>query len=323
MSTGVLTLSGTSSVANYQTALRSVTYTNTSGTPVTPRTVTFSVTDNTTPSNTIAHEINIGSTVNRAPTASPTFGDPDADGRVIGDLHGFDPDGDGLTYNVTSQGGHGIAVVHPDGTFTYTPTTAARFAALADPDDATDFFTVAVSDGVNPAVSVTVDHVSISPVQMNIGPRFGLNDGQPTYPATVVAGPDGRGYVYDLASQSVHVISPDGQHMAIPVGTVFGQQGIAVSPDGTTLYVTTGNPATQTAAVGVFNTNTGAKITDIPLSRVATDDRRRRRRPGVCLWRGRAVRWNAGRLTTPRSPASLATSSSATWQLSGQTSSSP
>ncbi len=44
--TGVLTLSGSSTVANYQTALRSVTYQNTSDNPTTGnRTITFSASD--------------------------------------------------------------------------------------------------------------------------------------------------------------------------------------------------------------------------------------------------------------------------------------
>src|SRR6185369_894338 len=43
--TGVLTLSGTTSVANYQTALRAVTYQNGSDNPTASRTITFSATD--------------------------------------------------------------------------------------------------------------------------------------------------------------------------------------------------------------------------------------------------------------------------------------
>jgi len=45
--TGVLTLTGTSSVANYQTALRSVTYQNSSENPTSSRTVTFTANDGT------------------------------------------------------------------------------------------------------------------------------------------------------------------------------------------------------------------------------------------------------------------------------------
>ena len=51
--TGVLTLSGSATTVNYQAALRSITYTNTSDTPTTTtRTVSFQVTDGSANSNT-------------------------------------------------------------------------------------------------------------------------------------------------------------------------------------------------------------------------------------------------------------------------------
>jgi uncharacterized delta-60 repeat protein len=69
-STGVLTLSGTATVANYQTALRSVTYVNTSDNPsTTTRTVSFVVSDGSTNSNTATRNINI-TAVNDAPVLS-------------------------------------------------------------------------------------------------------------------------------------------------------------------------------------------------------------------------------------------------------------
>jgi VCBS repeat-containing protein len=64
---GQLTLSGSSSVANYRTALRSVKYTNTSGTPATlTRTVTFLVNDGTDNSNTQSRNISVNA-FNSAP----------------------------------------------------------------------------------------------------------------------------------------------------------------------------------------------------------------------------------------------------------------
>ncbi|WP_375443027.1 beta strand repeat-containing protein [uncultured Nostoc sp.] len=71
-STGVLTLNGSSSVANYQTALRSITYTNSSNNPsLTPRTVSFIVNDGTANSTAITRNINI-TVVNDAPVATAT-----------------------------------------------------------------------------------------------------------------------------------------------------------------------------------------------------------------------------------------------------------
>lgn len=66
--TGVLTLTGTTSLANYQTALRSVTYANTSDAPTTTtRTVSFQVADDgATPSDVVTRQIAV-SAVNDAP----------------------------------------------------------------------------------------------------------------------------------------------------------------------------------------------------------------------------------------------------------------
>ncbi|BAY76729.1 hemolysin-type calcium-binding region [Nostoc linckia NIES-25] len=72
-SNGVLTLSGSATVAQYQTALRSVTYQNTSDNPTTTRTISFVVNDGSSNSNTVTRNINI-TAVNDAPviTANST-----------------------------------------------------------------------------------------------------------------------------------------------------------------------------------------------------------------------------------------------------------
>ena len=67
--TGTLTLMGTDSVANYQAALRSVTYENLSDDPQASKTVTFTVSDDEFDSNTQSRNINIGA-VNDAPVES-------------------------------------------------------------------------------------------------------------------------------------------------------------------------------------------------------------------------------------------------------------
>ncbi len=72
-STGVLSLSGSSSVANYQAALRSVTYENTSEDPVTglDRTVEFRVFDGIDSSGVQTRDISVAS-INTAPTLANT-----------------------------------------------------------------------------------------------------------------------------------------------------------------------------------------------------------------------------------------------------------
>ncbi len=66
--TGTLSLSGSATLAQYEAALRSITYTNTSDNPSTlTRTVSFTVNDGDVNSNTLTRDITLGS-VNDDPT---------------------------------------------------------------------------------------------------------------------------------------------------------------------------------------------------------------------------------------------------------------
>ncbi|MDO9354561.1 MAG: Ig-like domain-containing protein, partial [Solirubrobacteraceae bacterium] len=67
--TGLLTLSGSSSVANYQAALRSVAFSNTSDAPTSPRTVAFTATDGDATSTAATHPVLLVG-VNDAPVLS-------------------------------------------------------------------------------------------------------------------------------------------------------------------------------------------------------------------------------------------------------------
>ena len=70
--TGVLTLKGTATIAQYEAALQSVTYTNTSSNPATtPRQIEITVTDGTATSNLIVRSIII-TPINTAPTVNTT-----------------------------------------------------------------------------------------------------------------------------------------------------------------------------------------------------------------------------------------------------------
>nr|MDZ8286422.1 FG-GAP-like repeat-containing protein [Nostoc sp. ChiSLP01] len=70
-SNGVLTLTGTASIADYQTALRSVTYQNSSNNPTTTRTISFVVNDGTSDSTAATQDINL-IPVNDAPVITAT-----------------------------------------------------------------------------------------------------------------------------------------------------------------------------------------------------------------------------------------------------------
>lgn len=84
--TGVLTLTGTTSVANYQAALRTVTYANTSGTPSTSlRTIQFQVSDGATSSSPAFREVSVAA-VNNAPTISSISNQTIDEDTVLGPL---------------------------------------------------------------------------------------------------------------------------------------------------------------------------------------------------------------------------------------------
>ncbi|MEH3139424.1 MAG: Ig-like domain-containing protein [Mycobacterium kyogaense] len=104
---------------------------------------------------------------NAAPAnGSASVGNPGSDGVVTGTVSATDPNGDPLTY---ALGGttpvRGTVVVTSDGSFTYTPTAAARHAAAATNAGAalrSDSFSVTVADGKGGLLTVPVT-VTISP----------------------------------------------------------------------------------------------------------------------------------------------------------------
>lgn len=92
---------------------------------------------------------------NSVPVAHPIIGSPNAQGVVTGTLGATDPDGDLLTYTLTSPATKGTVELASDGSFTYTPNFAAgRSAAISRP--AIDLFTVTISDGYGGSVQVPV-----------------------------------------------------------------------------------------------------------------------------------------------------------------------
>jgi YVTN family beta-propeller protein len=149
---------------------------------------------------------------NTAPvaTTAPTAGTPDPVlGSVTGLLNVTDPDGDALSYRVTGPLTAGtVTFDYAAGTYTFTPTQAARDAAAQTqgPDYAT--FTVTASDNVYPGagttdVSVTVP---IAPSGATIPiTTTAINVGQS--PGKVVIS-NGQAYVYNYSNSTVMVIDP-------------------------------------------------------------------------------------------------------------------
>jgi hypothetical protein len=108
--TGVLSMTGTSSVANYQTAFRSIQFRTTNDAPSASKTVDFRVNDGSADSNTPTRNITVTG-VNDAPTLNTTSADLDygeGDGLVAIDsgLTATDPDSANLqsaTVSITSN----------------------------------------------------------------------------------------------------------------------------------------------------------------------------------------------------------------------------
>ena len=99
------------------------------------------------------------------PNTRPFSSDPQytvsnpATGAMTGKLGVVDFDGDPLTYQLTGKPAKGKLVLNANGTYTYTPTAAARHAASVPgaPDSVTkDSFTVVVSDGRNGTTTQTI-----------------------------------------------------------------------------------------------------------------------------------------------------------------------
>ncbi|MBN3909904.1 MAG: cadherin-like domain-containing protein [Nostoc sp. NMS1] len=127
---GVLTLSGTGTVAQYQQVLRTITYNNPATSPnTTARTITFVVDDGAAHSNTSAvATTTLAFNLNRPPTGSPTATlsntaeDTAINITAASLLAGFsDPNGDTLAVtNLTAN--NGTLVNNNNGTYTFTPT---------------------------------------------------------------------------------------------------------------------------------------------------------------------------------------------------------
>ncbi|QDV47196.1 Cadherin domain protein [Stieleria neptunia] len=158
---GTMTLTGTATVAQYQAALRSITYTNNSDNPSTAtRTVAFTVNDGSLNSNTQTRGISIAA-VNDAPTVATNTGTTvleGATGTAIttamlneGDV---DDSGAGLTYTITDVTDNGTLYLAGFGalglndTFTQADIDAGDVTYDHDGSEtASDAFSFSLADG--------------------------------------------------------------------------------------------------------------------------------------------------------------------------------
>ena len=185
---------------------------------------------------------------NQPPTATVTFGRPDATtGTVTGQLITSDPEGKKVAVALTTAPSAGtLAYNAKTGVLTYTPTSAQRFIAATTSTDDTIAMTLTVSDGVN-TVAVPVN-IPVSP-----SPFYKASDINVTGPSAVAA-TNTRAYIANRDAGTVTVYDT-------VKGTVIGTyaagsapDGIAVKPDGTRLYVSSSTNNTVTVIDTVAGT---------------------------------------------------------------------
>ena len=174
--TGILTLTGLASLAEYRAALAAVTYANTSEAPSDAlRTVSFTVTDEEgAQSDPVRIRVGV-EPVNDAPVARDdnAFVSAGSDVKIAVLANDTDPDGDPLSVTALGEAHHGHVSLNADGTVTYTPTegfagTDSFTYTIADPSGATSKATVDIVVGYSAHKSVGTD-VFLQGAYMEIG----------------------------------------------------------------------------------------------------------------------------------------------------------
>ncbi|MDH4152735.1 MAG: tandem-95 repeat protein, partial [Nitrospira sp.] len=169
INTGVLTLTGTASVADYQTALRSVQYQDINPTPAEGQLyVNFTVSDGTATSLVDTRILEIVD--NLPPRAGDNFGTVAEGNAILIDLAANDTDADDAldltSIVITSGPTHGSVVINGDGTITYTHDGS---------ETTSDSFTYTIKDLDGNVSNEAPVSLAVTPV--NDAPIVGTNTG--------------------------------------------------------------------------------------------------------------------------------------------------
>ncbi|MCX2930782.1 Ig-like domain-containing protein [Mycobacterium sp. CVI_P3] len=196
--------------------------------------------------------------INAAPTLTVEVTAADTiTGSVVLIPHTTDPDGDAVEVAITTAPSNGTLTDNGDGTYTYTPSEAARLYAYSTVGDDFDAIVVSAIDSSGNATDATVENIPIEPSTAGIVSSIDLTGSQSS---AVVLGPDGTAYKIgytgsypNYTNTYVTVIDPaDPTNQATvelpggPSGSVsFGADGTAfqTTSAGTTTYLTVIDPA--------------------------------------------------------------------------------
>ncbi len=165
--------------------------------------------------------------VNDDPVASAAPLTPSEDAPATGAISASDPDGDPLTYTLSTPPANGTVALNPDGTFSYTP----------DPDyNGSDDFVVTVDDGnggtVDVTVPVTVAAVNDDPTA-SAAPLTPTED-TPATGAVVATDVDGDPLTYTLSTPPANgtvTLNPDGTFSYTPDPDFNGSDPFTVTVD--------------------------------------------------------------------------------------------
>ncbi|MGV8992415.1 MAG: DUF2341 domain-containing protein [Thiobacillus sp.] len=222
---GVLTLTGSSSVTNYQTALRSVTYVNTSDTPSPlARTVTFAVRDNALWSVAASCNINVTPVDDPAVIGGTLSYSGNEGDTVSGTMTATDVDGltDGTYFSVTGAASFGTAAINAaTGAWTFTPTDRNWFGS--------DAFTVTVTDDLG---GTTTQVVSITLANVDDAAVIGGAISYSSYEGDVVGG--------TMTATDVDGLT-DGTYFSVTGAASFGTAAINAATGAWTFTATDAN----------------------------------------------------------------------------------
>lgn len=175
---------------------------------------------------------------NSAPVAgAPDVGAPrSTDGAVRGSVPVTDPDGDRISYRVSTAPQRGDLAVGTDGSFTYTPTDGARHtAATGAAGTATDTATLAATDRYGATTTI--------PLEVTIVPRNAV----PTNARTTVNQPDSSTW---MVTGTVRADDADGDPLTYRGPTATAKGEIAVTAVGAFTYTPTATARQNASAPG-------------------------------------------------------------------------